>query len=231
MTTPHQNGTGPGVDPPLQPTRNEEQEIAARQQAAETYIRQVVDARMQELISRQGNTPVVQPPTSPGNSAGTVVAAIISKVPEICTAIVSALNAFTQVKVASNPLGHLEIIAQTNPRLLALYAPNPLGDQFQNIFGNAYLLGMRAAQQARAIATTPLVPGAPALPAGTPPTSPPGSTPSTSAKPSANTPGSAGSVGMQNFGTEGMDSFTDDQFLSLLGTLQEEYQRRYVGVR
>ena len=218
----------------------------ARQQAAETYIRQVVDARVQEILARQGNTalqvaPVQQPPG--GSGAGAVVAAIITRAPEICTAIVSALNAFTQAKVMANPLGHLEIIAQAHPRLLALYSPNPLSDQFTNIFATAFAQGMRVASQGRAGTLGPLVPGAPAAPAAPVPLAPPsGPTggPSASPSPALGPTGSPGSTPPSGGGSStimgrgesdgGFTRFSEEQFAALLSTVQEEYKRRYAGV-
>ena len=218
MTQPHSNGAGPEPSPPH---RNEEQEAAAQQARVEALL-QLVDQRIEERLRQ------LQPQQGGGASssgAGVIVAQVITRAPEICTAIVSALNAFTQAKVMANPLGHLEIIAQTNPRLLALYSPNPLSDQFTNIFATAFAQGMRVASSGKAGALGPLVPAAPTTPATPAPSSAPTGGPSASPSPASGPTGSPGSTPASGGGSSTVMS--DEVYAGMLSAVQAEYQRRH----
>lgn len=45
--------------------------------------------------------------------------------------------------INANPLGYLNVIAQNQPQLMSLYAPNPWGDEFQRMMASSYAMGMK----------------------------------------------------------------------------------------
>lgn len=238
MTTPYTNGAAPTGEGPPPPVDSSGPDMAARQQAIQAYIEQLVETKVQAVLQAKGITGGVPVPggvpvsQGPSNSVGVVVAQVVAALPAIAAAVTTTITAIMQAKVAANPLGHLEIIAQTNPRLLALYAPNPLGDQFMNIYAGAFLQGMRVAATGKAAAATPLAPGAPVAPGLPAPN--PSSPPNTSANPSASTPAPGGLVtppgSAGNPAPAVMGQMTDEQLGLLLSSIREEYQQRHGAV-
>jgi len=227
MTTLHNNGATPSEpDHPSGPSSGDAAAAALRQQEIETYIRTLVDARVQEILREKGQTAAVQQGQGATIPPGDFVSKIAAGAPAIAQAFISALDAWARVKILSNPVGHLDVIAQAYPRLLALYSPNPLGEQFTSIYANAFTQGMRAALVGKgaAILPAPLAPEGGSLPLNPNPSP----TPSTTEKPSASTLPSGG-LGRQPAGgisTTTMQNLTDEEFAAMVESLREEYTRR-----
>ena len=216
MAEPSPNGATPEASTDQQAAA---QQAAAEQARIEAYITQLVDGRVQ--LALQAQAPQAQQPVGQ-QPAVEIIKQVVAQLPAIATAAVSAINAFTQAKIMSNPLGHLEIIANNYPRLMALYSPNPLGDQFVNIFGAAFTQGMRVGSSAKAGVQTPLAPGAPAPlpnPSGNPSIGQP-----------AALPASPGSIPFSDGDQGGWNQMSDEQFTMVLASVQGEYRRRHTLV-
>ena len=247
MVTPHSNGATPDPGPGPGSGPSPEQAAAARQALIEVHIKEIVDQRVDEVLAARLSALVNQVtamptlpamPTAPAApTAGGIIATLLANLPVIAESVASTMMAWTQAKVAANPLGHLEVIARTNPRLLALYAPNPLGDQFTNIFATAFAQGMRVAASGRTAATLPLAPATPQTPGSqlTPGSLAPGApgplsgptaspSPAPAGSPVSPLPSGGGSVTM---GEDGFTSYSNEQFTALVASVQEEYTRRH----
>lgn len=241
MTTPYTNGAGPTGEGPPAPVDGSGPDMAARQQAIQAYIEQLVEAKVQAVLQARGITGGAPAtgivPVAPGgqgapNSVGGIVAQLVAAAPAIAAAVTTTITAIMQAKVAANPLGHLEVIAQTNPRLLALYSPNPLGPDFTGIFANILTTGIRIGASGRGgAAAAPLAPAAPGASPGSSVNPPPGQpgqsvpTPPDPPKNSTSSPGLAGSISM---GSD-FSVLSDEQFGELLNAVRREYAGRYAN--
>lgn len=223
MTT-NTNGHSPGPEP-LPPQGPDD--AALRQQQIEMYIKELVHTEVQSILARQGSsvpasTPAPTPPDGKFSFAG-----LISAAPALAEAFIGVMETWTRAKIAANPLGHLDIIAQTHPRLMALYAPNPLGEQFTNIYANAFIQGMTAARSGRTAGALP-APLAPSVPS---PSLTPGTIikPSTAPQPSPGLGVQPGTV-TQPVSDPVMQQMPEEQFLALTASIRDEYLRRYARV-
>jgi hypothetical protein len=94
---------------------------------------------------QQAQEPVAPAPV--GGGLGGFLSNLLAEPDKVISLVNGVIGTIIQAKVGSNPLAVLNHIAQTQPQLLSLYAPNPWGSGFQKMMADSYEMGMRVASR------------------------------------------------------------------------------------